>query len=80
MLTGKSLYPNQRVGKEKQSLGELQSVTHEFLALLSKLRQPQSPHYLSVLVSLLHLMTDLETQLAIARTTLEQERLIHNAR
>jgi hypothetical protein len=59
---------------------ELQNITYEFLALTSNLPHPQSSEYLAILASLLHLMTDLETQLAIARTALEQERLIHNAR
>lgn len=62
------------------SVEELQNVTYEFLALLSTLPLPQSSDYLVVVESLLHLMTDLETQIAIARTTLEKERLIHNAR
>jgi hypothetical protein len=59
---------------------ELQNIIYEFLALLSSLPVPQSSEYLLIIESLLHLMTDLETQLALARMTLEQERLIHNAR
>lgn len=60
------------------SVEELESVLHELLAHLAELRQPQHPYYLSVLGALLHLMTDLETQLVLARAALEQERLIHN--
>lgn len=66
------------VRAEDQPLGDLQSVIHEFLALLSELQYVQPPHYLAVLESLLHVMTDLETQLVGLRITLERERLIHN--
>ena len=68
--------------KTTSSVEELQTVIHEFLALLSELNHPQAippiTNYLSLIASLLHIMTDLETQLSIARTTLERERLIHN--
>ena len=62
---------------------ELQTVTHEFLALLTELNHPQNltnttTTYQSLVQSLLHIMTDLETQLTIARVTLERERLINN--
>lgn len=65
------------------SVEELQTVTHEFLALLSEFNHLQTlttttTTYLSLIQSLLHIMTDLETQLSIARETLERERLINN--
>jgi len=54
----------------------------EFLRNLTELPQTQtmvsSPNYLSVVVMLLHILMDVETQLSCARTFLEKERLIHN--
>ncbi|MHA2245402.1 MAG: hypothetical protein ACXADY_10590 [Candidatus Hodarchaeales archaeon] len=66
------------------SVEGLQTVTHEFLALLSELNHQQTlstattSYHLSLIQSLLHMITDLETQLSIARETLERERLINN--
>ena len=56
----------------------LQYVIYEFLSLLSETQSPQSPHNLFVLETLLHLLTDIETQLALIRTDLENKRLIYN--
>ncbi|MFX0067175.1 MAG: hypothetical protein ACFFC7_34015, partial [Candidatus Hermodarchaeota archaeon] len=52
-----------------------QTVIYELLALLTELTQTE-PHltyteYLAQIDSILHLMTDLETQLVIARTALK---------
>ena len=63
---------------ERQTIEETQSVLHEFLALLTEVEELQTPHYLSVLESLLHLLTDLETYLALSRVRSEHERLIYN--
>ena len=61
-----------------------QTVSYELLALLAELIQtqnfPTDAEYLSLIDSTLHLMTDLETQLTLARTALESERLIQNIR
>lgn len=57
------------------SLSELTDLTTELL------RNPpvvQPTHCLSIMDSLLHLMTDVETQLATIREILEEERVQHN--
>lgn len=78
MKTGRSPQPMVRLKKEEQAVGELQYVIDEFLTLLSELKQSQSSYNVSILESLLHLMTDLETQLAIVQTIIESECMIHN--
>ncbi|MFX1283116.1 MAG: hypothetical protein ACFFB5_05645 [Promethearchaeota archaeon] len=70
---------------EKTSLGywvqELQGTLQEFLQFLTDLYQiqtiPAFPDYLSVVDTLLHILTDVETQLSYALAALERERLIH---
>lgn len=57
------------------SLAELADLAEE---LLHDPPAVQPTHCLSLMDSLLHLMTDVETQLAHVRETLEEERLRHN--
>lgn len=86
MIEEKSTRKTNALGSELKTtlpVEELQVVTHEFLALLTELNHPQTlttttTTYLSLVQSLLHIMTDLETQLTMARETLERERLINN--
>ena len=85
MIEEKSPQKTNAIGNEANLLvEELQTVTHEFLALLSEINHPQqiltttTTNYLPLIQSILHIMTDLETQLSIARETLERERLINN--
>jgi hypothetical protein len=49
----------------------IQTVVHEVLVLLYELPDGQCPHSLSVVELLLHLLIDLETQLALIRGVLE---------
>lgn len=83
MLEKKSSRASSSTGNDLRTslpVEELQIVTHEFLALLSELIQTQTitTTNRSLIQSLLHIMTDLETQLSIVQIKLEREHLINN--
>ncbi|MHA2246432.1 MAG: hypothetical protein ACXADY_15940 [Candidatus Hodarchaeales archaeon] len=84
MLEEKSSRASSSTGNEfspSLPVEELQIVTQDLLTLLSELSQTQTiitttKTNQTLIQLLLHIMTDLETQLSIARDTLEREHLI----
>ena len=83
MLEKKSSRASSSTGNDLRTslpVEELQIVTHEFLTLLSELSQTQTitTTNRSLIQSLLHIMTDLETQLSIVQIKLERVHLINN--
>jgi hypothetical protein len=78
MQAGNAALPPRKDKIDNLPLSDLLSVVKEFLGLLVELQHPPSVYYPSVVDSLFHVLTDLETQLALLRTSLEHERLIHN--
>jgi hypothetical protein len=78
MQAGNTVLPARKDRIDNLPLSDLLSVIKEFLGLLVELQYSPSVHHLSVVDSLLHVLTELETQLAFLRTSLERERLIHN--